>query len=456
MTNANNSVNSAATTTGGSLFTEQKQIGYMGQLQIGFQNRAFLQAAVRVDKNSAFGSAAPAFVLPKLGATWTISEEQFFERFTNYVNTLRLRASWGTTGRSPGPGEALTTLVAAPYNITGTTAAGANPGNPGNADLKPERGTEFEAGLDASFWRDRVTAELTYFNKKTTDLIIRRPIAPSLGFNTNPLANIGEVINRGFELALNVTALQLENFGWDFRAGLNTLHNELTDLGGVAPFSLSGRTRAMKGEQLGTYVSKKILSIHDATGVVIVSDTLTPVGNLYPTFEWNLSNSVTVMKNLRITASVDAKRDFVVDNLRDWYTETLLIHSRNRLDPTVLSRHERLRRYGNDAPGKPSFVTVSGLSATTSDVYEAFIQPGDFVRFRELSATYTVPRKLLGRIGDRVQAASMTFAMQNLKLWTKYEGPDPEVIAQNGAFDRQDFFSLPTPKRATLRLDFTF
>ena len=51
---------------------------------------------------------------------------------------------------------------------------------------------------------------------------------------------------------------------------------------------------------------------------------------------------------------------------------------------------------------------------------------------------------------------SVAFAMQNIKLWTDYEGPDPEVIAQNGTFDRQDFFSLPHPKRALLRLNFTF
>jgi hypothetical protein len=456
VTNSNNTITSAATTTGGSQFTEQKQYGYLSQLQVGFNNRAFLQVAVRVDKNSAFGESAPAFVLPKVGATWTISEEPFFESLTKYVNTLRLRASWGTTGRSPAPGAALTTLIAAPYNITGTTVAGANPGNPGNADLRPERGTEFETGFDASFWSDRVTAEFTFFNKQTTDLIIAKPIPPSLGFNTNPLANIGEVINRGMELGVNVTAVQLTNFAWDVRAGVNTLHNELTDLGGVAPFSLSGRTRAMKGQQIGVYVSKKILSIDDATGVVTVSDTLTPIGNLYPTLEWNLTNGVTLMKNVRITGSLDAKRDFVVDNLRDWYTETLLIHSRRRLDPTALSRHERLRRYGNDATGKPAFVTKAGLSATTSDVYEAFIQPGDFVRFRELSASFTVPQKLVRTLGERVQNASVTFAMQNLKLWTDYEGPDPEVIAQNGNFDRQDFFSLPQPKRALLRVNFTF
>lgn len=454
VTNTNNSINSAATTTGGSQYTEQTQLGYLSQLQIGYQNRAFVQAAVRVDKNSAFGASADAFVLPKFGATWTLSEEPFYEPFSRFVNTLRVRASWGTTGRSPRPGEALTTLIAAPYNITGTTIAGANPGNPGNKDLKPERGTEFEAGFDASFLKERVTTELTYFNKITTDLIIAKPIAPSLGFNSNPLANIGEVVNRGWELALNVNALQLENFGWDWRGSLSTLHNELTDLGGVAPFATGARTRAMEGQQLGVYASRKIQSIDDATGVVTVSDTLEPIGNLYPTLEWSLSNSFTVMKDLRITALVDSKQDFIVDNLRDWYTETLLIHSRRRLDPNLLSRHERLRRYGNEAPGKPSFVTVTGASATTSDVFEAYLQPGDFVRFRELSATYTIPKSFLNRL--RVQNASVSFAMQNLALWTKYEGPDPEVIAQNGNFDRQDFFSLPAPKRGLVRLDFTF
>jgi TonB-linked SusC/RagA family outer membrane protein len=455
VTNTNNSINSAASTTGSSTYTEQTQVGYLSQLQVGLRNRIFLQAAVRVDRNSAFGSDADAFVLPKFGGTWTISDEPFYGGLERWVNTLRFRASWGTTGRSPAPGAALTTLVAAPYNITGVTTAGANPGNPGNTDLRPERGTEFEVGADASFWSDRVTAELTYYNKKTTDLIIAKPIAPSLGFNSNPLANIGEVLNRGFELGLNVAALQLSNFGWDFRLGLNTLHNELTDLGGVAPFTTGSRTRAMKGQQLGVYVSKKIKSIDEATGVVTVSDTLEAIGNLYPTLEWNMSNTFTVMRNLRITASVDAKRDFRVDNFRDWYTETLLIHARNRLDPTALPRRERLRRYGNDTPGKPAFVTLSGLSATTSDVYEAFIQPGDFIRFRELSASYTVPRSWLNRLGGRVQDASLSFAMQNVRLWTDYEGPDPEVIAQNGNFDRQDFFSLPAPRRAILRLDFT-
>ena len=89
-------------------------------------------------------------------------------------------------------------------------------------------------------------------------------------------------------------------------------------------------------------------------------------------------------------------------------------------------------------------------------MFEAYLQRGDFVRFRELSASYFIPKRLLSRFGNVAQNASVTFAVKNLKLWTKYEGPDPEVIAENAAFDREDFFSLPQPRRASLRFDFTF
>jgi hypothetical protein len=319
--------------------------------------------------------------------------------------------------------------------------------------------------LDAGFWRDRVSAEVTYYKKTTDDLIVAKPIAPSLGYTSlpnnggNPLRNIGSVENSGFEIGINAALLQVRNLGWDVRLAANTLHNELTDLGGVAAFAPGGsfsHTRAMLGQQLGVYVSKRIQSIDETTGKVIVADTVSPVGNLYPTFEWNISNTFTVFRDLRITALVDAKRNFITDNFTDFYRETQLVRSANRLDPNKLSRRERLRRYGNPTPGQPAFVTVSGAVATQNDVYEAWEQPGDFVRFRELSLTYSVPKRLLSSMRDVVQGATVSFGMQNLHLWTKYEGPDPEVITDSGNFSRADFFTLPTPRRALLRFDFTF
>lgn len=456
ITNANNSVSSASTITGGGTFTEQRQFGYLGQLQIGNENKRFLQLGLRIDKNSSFGGAAPAFVLPKVGGSWAISEEKFFDKFAKYVNTLRLRAAWGSTGRSPTPGAALTTLQAQPYYIGTTENPGAVLGNPGNGNLKPERGVEFEAGLDAGFFKNRVSAELTYFNKVTKDLILAEPIPPSLGYGSFPLANIGSVVNSGIELALNIAAVDQRNLRWDIRAGVNTLHNELTSLGGLAPFALGAAGRTLVGQQLGVYVSKKIQSIDVANKKVIVADTLTPMGNLFPTLEWNLTNTITIAKNWRFSALLDAKKNFLVENFTAYFRETQLVRSNLRLDTLALSPYERLRRFGDLTPGHPAFVTITGLPETVSNVIDAYLEPGDFVKLRELSATYTLPGSLLHGLGQTVQSASVTLAMQNIKVWTKYSGADPELNAQAGAFSRQDFLTLPNAQKTVLRVNLTF
>jgi len=450
VTNDNNSVNSAATTTGTSGFTEQRQYGYLGQLQIGNNNKRFLQVGVRIDRNSSFGDNSPTFVLPKIGGSWAIGEEDFFLPLASTINTLRLRAAWGTTGRSPQPGDALQTLNSASYNITGTTGAGAVLGNPGNSDLKPERGTEFEAGLDAGFLDNRVSTELTYFRKQTDDLIIARPIPPSLGFNNNPLANLGSVLNSGWELAVNVQAINASNFRWDVRGAANTLRNELLSLGGQAPFALGGVGRTIVGQQLGVMVAKTVQSVDLQNGRAVVTDTLTPVGNLFPTLEWNLTNTFTIAKNFRVTAMIDAKKDFTVYNNTRFFRETQLVRSNVRLDTTLLSREERIRRFG------PFVSEATGAAVTINDARAGFIEEGDFVRFRELSATYTLPQSLTTRIASRFQSASVTFAMQNVKLWTNFSGFDPEVNAQTGAFSREDFLTAPIPRRAVVRLNLTF
>jgi hypothetical protein len=140
------------------------------------------------------------------------------------------------------------------------------------------------------------------------------------------------------------------------------------------------------------------------------------------------------------------------------------VRSNRRLDPTVLSRYDFLRRYGDDTPNRSAFVTESGGSATVSDVYEAFIQPGDFVRLRELSASYDLPVNLIGGIGRGITGATITVAMQNVKLWSDYGGADPEVVSnpnttatsRSGQFSREDFLTLPNSKKTLIRLNLTF
>lgn len=452
--NSNNVPSSASQTTGSGQLTDVRQRGWVGQAQLGHLNRRFLQLGLRVDEFSVFGTEVSPAVLPKIGGSWVISEEGFYGKMSDIVNTLRLRAVWGTTGRAPGAGAALTTLAAAPSIVGTSSVSGALPANPGNSALKPEQGAEIELGFDASFLNERLSLEVTYFDKQTNDLILSQPLPPSLGFTQNPQVNVGQVKNSGLELGLTANLMERENFAWDVRGGFATLKNELTDLGGINAFGTLNRFT--QGFQLGAFVSKKIRNIDEVTGIVTVADTFEVMGNQLPTFEGTLTSTFTLFKQLRISAQFDTKRDFLVYNNTAFFRETQLVRSDARLDTTVLSRRERLRRYGN--PAGPAFVQENGASTTVNEVREAYLQPGDFVRFRELGVSWDVPSRWMSLMGP-VQSATLGIAMQNVALWTNkgFTGADPEVISNaTGQFNRDDFLTLPNPRTTVMRLNITF
>jgi hypothetical protein len=288
-------------------------------------------------------------------------------------------------------------------------------------------------------------------------VLLRRPLPPSLGFGQNPFVNIGEIVNNGVEVGLTGQIIRRSNLLWDFRAAMNTLHNELTDLGGVAPFQTLNRF--MEGQQLGVWVTKTIRNVNEQTGVVTVADTLEPYGNILPTFEASLSSGVTLFRNFKLQASIDTKQDFYVRNLTDFFRETQLVRSNRRLDTgpnAPLTRLQRLRRYGNDTPGRPAFVQENGGTTTVDEVREEYLQPGDFVRLREIAFSWTVPNTLLRNIRG-VSAATVGLGVQNVALWTDYQGADPELLsAANVDFSRDDFLTLPNPRRWTLRFNLSF
>ena len=189
------------------------QLRLPGPVADRLQNRAFLQFGVRVDKNSSFGTSAPAFVLPKVGGTWTISEEQFFSPLTKYVNTLRFCAARGA------PPAARLSPVMRPHD------ARRDPLQHHRHDQRrrcsgqswqrqPEAGARRRVrsrSRHGLLERPHLRRDSTYFHKTTNDLIIRGRFQPSLGFNTNPLANIGQVVNKGLELGMSVNAIRLRN-----------------------------------------------------------------------------------------------------------------------------------------------------------------------------------------------------------------------------------------------------
>lgn len=446
-TNAAHAVSSAATRTSGQTLTEQKSIGYLAQWQLGFSNRLFLQLGARLDQNSGFGANVNTFFLPKAGVSYVLSEEPFWQRRVPWASTMRLRAAYGTTGRAPTAGAADQTYQACPYVVGASTSAGLCLLNPGNANLRPEKGTEFEGGLDLGFLQDRVGAELTYFDKTTTDLLLVRQVPPSQGFLNNPFANIGKVVNRGVEADLRAQILSGRNLAWEARLGMNTLHNEVISLGDLPPSTATERNTP--GRQLSSFFGYRVKSIDVANRKVIVGDTMEFIGNKLPTYEGNFGSTFTFFRNIRLYGQLDWKGGYRVNNNTDSFREKTNPVSRNRVDTTFLPQSERLRRYG-------PFFTQSGTSINASQVNEAYIQDGSFVRLREVSATFSIPTRLVSRLG--AGGASVTLAGRNLALWSKYEGPDPELHSNivTTQFDQSDFLTLPPVRRWVAKINLQF
>jgi len=458
--NSNNTVGSASSRSAGQNYTRTKSIGFFGQWQTTLNDRLTVSVGGRADANSSFGNTSEWFFLPKAGVSYVISQEPWWNM--GLINTLRLRAAYGVSGRSPTPGASLTTLAPSPFILGTAVQPGAVLQNPGNDSLKAERVEEYEFGFDAGFLNDRVGLEMTYYVKTSNDLLLTRPLPGSLGFTQNPFVNIGALQNKGLEVAFTAQPISTSNLSWDFRFGFSTLDSKITDMGGVAPFGTLNRF--MEGEQPGVFVGHRIRNINEQTGVVTVSDDWEVIGNLNPAYEGNLSTNLTLFRNLRFYASLDGKGDFYIYNNTNFFRETQLIRSDNRLDPNKLPRLERLRRYGNDAAGQPAFVREGvkpgfPATATVNEVRDGFVEKGDFVKLREVSVTYTLPTSLASAL--RASGASITVAGQNLKTWTDYSGFDPEVISNIiatglNAFTRTDFLTLPQPRRVVVRVNMQF
>ncbi len=443
--NAARSVGAASERTGDQSLSEDRSNGVLGQIQLSHRDRLFFQVAGRLDRNSAFGAESKYFFSPRVGLSYVISDEDFWQNGPlGAIGTMRLRAAYGTTGRSPTTG-ALATYTPSVYvlPISGGVESGVEPLNPGNSSLKPERGTEFEVGFEAGLFDERLSLEATYFHKTTTDAILSRPIAPSLGFGQNPLFNIGEILNSGFELAATVRVLTLPNLGWEQRFTVNTLKNEVTDLGAVEPFGTLYRTR--EGAPVGSFHTYVIRRFDLTNNVAIVSDSLEFVGNVLPGFVGTAGTTINFLRNFTLYGQLDFRADVMRYEGSAQFRDRQFRNSEKWVRRNdVLTQEERLARYG-------PFRTEDGRSLTFGNVAGAYIEDAKFLRLREVSLSYRVPQ-VAARTLLRASEASISVSGRNLATWTPYTGLDPEAIYAANT----EFFTVPADRRVLVRLSLRY
>lgn len=451
VTNSARAISAAAERSAGQWFAEDRSIGYISQLEISHRDRLYLQVGMRADQNSSFGEDVPIVYLPKVGMSYVVSETPFWQERFPSINMLRLRAAFGTTGRAPRAGTSLRTFDAATYiGIDEALEVGMTLRNPGNPDLKPERGTEFEVGADIAFFDGRIALDVTAFNQTTLDAILPQLLPPSVGFTEDPLVNVGKIRNRGIEGRIRGGLIRRPGFSWDVQLGFSALDNELLDLGGIPP--ALGSERFQEGFPLAARFAHTLRGFDLDTGVAIMSDTMEFIGTQFPRYEGMLSTTMTIGSNLSLYALVDGKGGYVIDNAVAEYRDVSTPRSRGVVAPETLPPEGRLQRFG-------PFVTESGEPLPPSlGRAQYHFERGDHIRFREISATYTFPAGWAGLM--RADRASLTLAARNLWLWTDYRGFDPDVqrLSSPGLeqWNSAEFFMLPPGRRLAVTLSLGF
>jgi TonB-linked SusC/RagA family outer membrane protein len=380
-------------------------------------DRLALTAAVRGEQSSANGDTEKLFYYPKASAAYTLSEP--FAR----VDELKLRVAYGESGNQPLFGQKFISLDAT-QNIGGDPGLVVNP-ETGDPAIEPERTREIEGGIDASLFDGNAVLELTAYQQIIDNLILEREVAPSSGFDTQ-FFNGGELRVRGFEAGLAVTPFRREGLLWISRATFGMDRSEVTTL--PVPSFVFG----VFGASLGTFQIEEGESVTQIVGSTADGD-IVKAGDVNPDFKMAFANDVTW-----------GPWNFYM--LWDWQQGGDIINLANLI---------------SDLAGTTNDFIPDGqqrLEALGESIGTAFIEDASFVKLREATLAYELPRALVDRLSPALRRVRVSLSGRDLLTFTDYSGLDPEVSNfGNKPIGRNvDVAPYPPSRSFWLSIDFGF
>jgi len=438
-------ITAAAVRNASQSFDERRTLGYYVEQVFNVNEKLFLTAGLRRDAASAFGKDFRAVNYPKIGASWVMSDQSFFPDF-DWVNTFRVRATYGASGQIPGATDALRFFSPFATTISGTAdQPGVTLGALGNPTLRPEYSAETEAGFDLTMFDGKSNFEFTYYNKNTTDALIDRRVAPSIAGVTSRLENIGNVRNKGLEVVYNQKVITSDKIGLDFVLTGSTNNNELITLGeGVSPIPSGNRNTQLNAPGFPLYgLWGRTYTYNDANGDgILVAGEMTYgantfIGPSFPTREVAFTPTIELLgRKLRISGQMDSK----------WGMKKLNNTKRHQCQAGISCQ-------GLYA-GAPLEEQAKAVAAAAS-IFTGFYEDGSFTRFRELSMSYQMPNSWAKAL--KAERWNLVLTGRNLGVWTPFTGVDPETTVGNGdARGNEEFFSTPPMRYFTFRMNFNF
>ncbi len=415
------SLNNAATPASvGEFFSGFRRNGFFGKLNYGFDRKYLFAFTLRRDGSSRFGSDNQYGTFWGISGAWNIDQENFLKN-SNVINSLKLRASYGSTGNDQiGNFDALGLYGGGGIYNGGSGISYSQLANP---NLKWERNITTNLGLDFGLFDNRVTGSLEVYNKETKDLLISQPIQISTGFSSIT-SNVGRLVNKGIELTLGGDLIKAKKpgaFNWNVAFTFAYNKNEVKELYGGLKI-LPGDNSVQVGQPLGVLFTQQFAGVNPSTGRPMWYDTL---GNLTyqvlakdrkiigpqntPLYQGGLRNSLTY-KNFtfdfffqyeygRYTS--DGQANFLIENIAR--INVLKQAYDNRwTTPGQITFFPRYNVNGTEAK-------ASGAQSGTRTFFKA-----DYVRLKNVAVYYDLSPSLVKKAG----LSSFRFYVQGTNLWT--------------------------------------
>ncbi len=400
-------------------------LSYFANVKYNYKERYFIESYLRRDGSSRFGSDRRYANFGSVGVSWVASSEDFFAPIKNIFSDLKLKASYGSAGNQPVTADFLPRELygRAVYNgVSGLVQS-----QLANPELQWERRTTFNTGLEFTAWNGRIGGSFDYYNSLTSNLLLNQQLSRT-GGRSSLIANSGKLRNSGIETSLNVDVLKLNDFDWNVFANFTYNKSKIEALLPNQNEIVDGIYINRVGEKQNQLYLVRYVGVNPANGNSIYLD---KNGNPTETYSSNnrvLVGSTEVPYFGGFGSSVSYKGfeasaffSFVKGNKLFNYDRSNVEYpyAADNLSADLL-REWRTPGQVTDIPNP----NADYIAETTR-----FVENGDFLRLRNATISYSLPKTWLSRV--KINSLRVFVQGQNLVTWTKFRGFDPEYATGN-------------------------
>ncbi|MDX2195813.1 MAG: SusC/RagA family TonB-linked outer membrane protein [Cytophagales bacterium] len=481
------SVNNASTVQAFDQTINRRLVAVYGNAQIGYRKYAFLNITGRNEWSSTLPVGSNSFFYPSIGGTFVFSEA--FKLENNWFSSGKIRGTFAQVGKDASPyaletyysnlssGGWIQSSVQGPFNGQSTLNYGSNGTNTlGNLKLKPETVTTYEIGGEVKFFKNRLGIDAVYYEIHSKDQIIPVAIPASSG-SSNIVSNTGEVSNKGIELAVTATPVQIKDFSWDVTGIYYANRSKVEALApGLNNIALEGafvNSSAVVGQPFGVlygvdykrndagkYLIDDNKFLADGTtpnsnyGYYIVDPSPKALADPNPLFNASLRNALTY-KWITLSFLLDTRYGFAIHNAPKLQAifNGVAKETEDRGTTGVLDGVRASDGATNDIEVVKSQAFYRGTFGVPGYAVERDLH---WLKLRDISLTFALPSNWLSPL--KISNASLTLSARNIILSTNYTGSDPDLGTRTGLSNGlgNDFWTTPNTKSYGAALNVTF